>query len=194
MCNEPCCPHCGETENFETTAAVIDGHIVMESDGWSIDEPGFDMDVAYPTQPITCRTCGYEGTAQEFGFIPENTTKRPIDMKTLSVHGNVSLLYCVALRFNVPDDVKLMFPYRQAGYEPHQLVLITLEPTHGMRAFHNAFDADTFDHDLGDAYTWLEKHFNEIPDDGFLLDLPYARGTAHTPTTTFEKEYLTPMC
>lgn len=193
MFQEPCCPACGENEHFETYAATIATTIEINEAGWDITEPNIDMDIASPTQKMKCLTCGHEGTATEFGFTPESENQtRPVRVKTLSVHGNVSLMYCMAMRFAMPDNARLALPYRQAGYTAHQLVLVTLEPNHGMRAFYSAYDANEFDCDLGDAYAWLDTHFDEIPDDGYLLDLPYVRGTVAEPTTTFEREYIEP--
>lgn len=191
--HEPCCPVCGNSERLQTTAYVAYNTTVeMSSYGWEQTEPSCDMDLMSADQPVTCLECGHKGTAREFGFLVDEGPRRPLEMKTLSVHGRVSLIYCVALHMRVPDNAILAHPYMTAGYAPGQLVLVTLEPTHGMRAFHNAFDADEFDHDLGSAYRWLESHFDEIPNDGFLLDLPYATGAVDKPTTTFEREYVNP--
>lgn len=188
------CPHCGTTDDFTTHSVEITNSEIHLSDyGWDMVSPMMDMDITSPYQTITCNKCGYTGPARYFGWPGDGPeTKRTADTKFISVHGRVSLIYCAAIKLHI-DHVfpELARPFMSAGYTPGQLVLVSLDP-HVMRAFYNAYDADQFDCDLGDAYRWLENpaHWNKVPSLGYLLDLESTvRGNSTKPTTTFEREY-----
>lgn len=124
--------------------------------------------------------------------LDEALAHRAIETKTLSVHGRVSLLYCMAIRFDGLGDFKLMAPYLNAGYHPGMVALLSLDPARGPRLFYTVEAAQEFDCDLGDALAWVTDNFEMLPDDGYLLDLPYIRGDTNEPTTTFEREYIEP--
>lgn len=124
--------------------------------------------------------------------LDEALARHAIETKTLSVHGRVSLLYCMAIRFDGLGDFKLMAPYLNAGYHPGMVALLSLDPARGPRLFYTVEAAQEFDCDLGDALAWVTDNFEMLPDDGYLLDLPYIHGDADEPTTTFEREYIEP--
>lgn len=183
---------------------LMDSLDQVDRDGIVCNRDAFDIwenDYGFGSEIYVCEA-EYDGSEEskaddeptlpsEHG-LDEVITRRAIETKTLSVHGRVSLLYCMAIRFNGLGDLRLMAPYLNAGYQPGTVALLSLDPTRGPRLFYTIEAAQEFDCDLGDALAWVTDNFEMLPDDGYLLDLPYIRGDADEPTTTFEREYIEP--
>ena len=191
------CPNCHSQDRFLTHTVVCDNaDIELSDDGWDFTSPSFDMDLYSQDQLITCEACGHTFTAAEGGWEVTEYPK-PIDAKLVAVHGSVSLICTLAVRFHTNDKLRLQAMLATAGHgcainghpAEHPLVLVCLEPSR-YAAYLDAYSADKSDVDLGDAYRWIDEHFDEIPENGYLLDLPsQVRGTADAPTTTFADEY-----
>lgn len=191
------CPHCHSTDRFVTHAVVLENaEVELTDEGWDITSPSFDMDLTSPDQPITCEACGTTFTAREGGWDVEEPT-RPMNAKLVAIHGRVSLILALAVRFEPKNSLRIQAMLATAGHgcpiadEPcgYPLLLVCLEPDR-YAAYLDAYAADQADCDLGDAYRWLSEHFDEVPETGYLLDLPsQARHATDKPTTTFSMEY-----